>query len=90
MLGWEDAGCNVDYVKRPKITVTGPDGKPVIVGMPGVPVGDDPEIHFHGSWRSLATPVFAEVYVTKLLNRAEFRRHCDTYKTKAAIVGNLE
>ena len=55
--------------------------------MPG---GDGPEIIFHGTHRHLATPVFAEVYVTKLLNRAEFRRHCDAYQTKAAIVANLE
>jgi hypothetical protein len=88
MLGWEHAGCGLDYVKKPNITVTDPDGKPVNVGMPGDE--DSPEIHFHGSWRSLATPVFAEVYVSKLQSRAEFRRHCDAYQTKAAILANLE
>ena len=58
--------------------------------MPGAPVEDAPEIHFYGAHRYLATPVFAEVYVTKLLNRTEFRRHCDTYQSKAAILANLE
>ncbi len=87
MLGWEHANCTLGYVKEPGIKITGPDGQPVIFGMPG---GDGPEIIFHGTHRHLATPVFAEVYVTKLLNRAEFRRHCDTYQTKAAILSNLE
>jgi hypothetical protein len=32
---------------------------------------------------SLATPVVAEVYVTGLLDRDEFRRHCDAYVTRA-------
>jgi hypothetical protein len=87
MLGWEHANCTLGYVNQPSIKITDPDGKPVAFGMPG---GDGPEIHFQGSWRYLATPVFAEVYVTKLLNRTEFRRHCETYQTKAAILANLE
>ena len=83
MLGWEQANCSFGYVQEPGVKITGPDGKPV--------AGDDaPEVHFSGTHRALATPVFAEVYVTKLLNRTEFRRHCDTYQTKAAILANLE
>lgn len=88
MLGWEHANCTLGYVKEPAIKITGPDGKPAEFGKPG---GEEtPEIIFYGSHRYLATPVFAEVYVTKLLNRAEFRRHCDAYQTKAAILANLE
>lgn len=88
MLGWEHASCGLNYVQHPGIKITDPAGKQVAFGMPG---GEEtPEIHFHGNYRYLATPVFAEVYVTKLLNRAEFRRHCDAYKTKAAILANLE
>ncbi len=83
MLGWEQANCTFGYEQEPGVKITGPDGKPV--------AGDDaPEVHFHGTHRYLATPVFAEVYVTKILNRAEFRRHCDTYQTKAAILANLD
>ena len=37
----------------------------------------------------LAYPVTAEVYVTKILARDEFRQHCDRYKTRAAILANL-
>jgi hypothetical protein len=83
MLGWTASGAAYGYDQAPKATVTGPDGKPA--------AGEDaPELVFHGAWRQLATPVFAEVYVTKLLNRDEFRRHCDTYATQAAILSNLE
>lgn len=83
MLGWESAHSNVDYARHPAVKITDRDGKPV---------ADDagPEIIYYSSYRSLATPVFAEVYVTKLLNRVEFRQHCDAYQTKAAIIGNLE
>jgi hypothetical protein len=83
MLGWTSTGAAYGYDQMPTATVTGPDGKPA--------AGEDaPELVFHGTWRQLATPVFAEVYVTKLLNREEFRRHCDTYATQAAILSNLE
>jgi len=83
MLGWTASGAAYGYDQAPKVTVTGPDGKPA--------AGENaPEIVFHGTWRQLATPVFAEVYVTKLLNRDEFRRHCDAYATQAAILNNLE
>ncbi|MFN0017266.1 MAG: hypothetical protein ACKVP0_03340 [Pirellulaceae bacterium] len=83
MLGWEQANCSFGYVQEPGVKITSPDGKPV--------AGDDaPEVYFSGTHRSLANPVFAEVYVTKLLNRTEFRRHCDTYQTNAAILANLE
>ena len=88
MLGWEQANCTLGYVKEPGIKITGPDGKPSVFGTPG---GEEtPEVIFYGTHRYLATPVFAEVYVTKLLNRTEFRRHCDIYQTKAAILANLE
>jgi hypothetical protein len=31
----------------------------------------------------------AEVYVSQLLDRDEFRRHCDRFKTREAILANL-
>ncbi len=31
----------------------------------------------------------AEVYVTRVLDRTEFRQHCDRHKTYREIVGNL-
>ena len=38
----------------------------------------------------LVYPVTAEVYITQILNRDEFRKHCDTYKTQSAILKNLK
>ena len=38
----------------------------------------------------LAYPVTAEVYVDKILNRDQFRWHCDRYRTQSAILKNLE
>ena len=45
---------------------------------------------FHDASYSIAYPVMAEVYVTKILDRNEFRAHCDTYKTRSAILANLK
>ena len=33
--------------------------------------------------------LMAEVFVTRLLGRDEFRRHCDRYRTRDAILANL-
>lgn len=48
------------------------------------------DIVFTEAHRQLACPVTAEVYVTKILNRDEFRSHCDAYKTHSAILENLQ
>lgn len=83
VLGWTSSGAFYSYAQQPTATVTGPDGKPA--------AGEEaPELIFHGSGRALASPVFAEVYVSRLLNRDEFRQHCDAYATQAAILSNLE
>jgi hypothetical protein len=83
VLGWTSSPAVYGYAQQPAATVTGPDGKPA--------AGEEaPELIFNDSWRSLASPVFAEVYVSRLLNRDEFRQHCDAYATQAAILNNLE
>jgi hypothetical protein len=83
VLGWAASGAYYSYERQPTATVVGPDGKPA--------AGEDaPELIFHGSSRNLASPVFAEVYVSRLLDRDEFRQHCDAYATQAAILSNLE
>jgi len=40
-------------------------------------------------YREIAYPVFAEAYVSRLLDRDEFRAHCDRYKTRDRILQNL-
>lgn len=83
MLGWDGVYSSIEYAQQPAVKITDRDGQ-VVSGETG------PEVIFGGSYRELATPVFAEVYVSKILNRAEFRRHCDVYQTKGAILANLE
>lgn len=45
----------------------------------------DPEDERH----QLMFPVTAEIYVSTILDRAEFRKHCDTHRTRSAILANL-
>ena len=52
---------------------------------PGLPVGPAP-----ATLPRLAYPVMAEVYVNEILDREQFHRHCDTYKTKLAILAHLK
>jgi len=42
------------------------------------------------SFYPLAYPVFEEIYVSRLLDRDEFRAHCDRHKTRKAILANLD
>lgn len=46
-------------------------------------------MYFLGKVHTLPYLVTAEVYVTELLDRAEFRAHCDRHETYEQIVGNL-
>ena len=73
----------VSYATPPVIKeIKDPDGRLV---RP-----DDMDVRFlSDNWEgaSIAT---AEVYVTRLLNRNEFRQHCDRHKTYEAIISRLE
>ena len=83
MLGWGGASCEIDYVRHPAVSITNADGKPVAADT-------GPIVIFQKKKTGVSMPVFAEVYVTKLLNRAEFRRHCDVYLSEESILANLE
>jgi hypothetical protein len=83
MLGWQTQDAYVSYAKHPGLTATSEAGD-------AVDVTNTFDVHYWGQGLSLASPIFAEVWVTKLLNRDEFRRHCDTYVTPSAIAANLE
>jgi hypothetical protein len=48
-----------------------------------------PTVELCGDRYDLAVPVMAEVYISRLLDRDEFRLHCDRHKTKEAILSNL-
>lgn len=53
------------------------------------PTGEAPPVRFSSERHELAVPAMAAVYVGQLLDRDEFRRHCDRFSTRAAILGNL-
>jgi len=48
-----------------------------------------PHVTFDSTLREITYPVFAETYVTRLLDRDEFRAHCDRYKTRTEILRHL-
>jgi hypothetical protein len=50
---------------------------------------DEAVVEFERTSLTLVYPVTAEVYVDRILNRDEFRAHCDRYKTPSAILRNL-
>lgn len=79
-LGWTARPLEVDFARPPAAEVL-KEGRKIAEGQA--------EVHFDGRWYSLAYPVTAEVYVSEILNRDEFRKHCDRYKTRAAILQNL-
>jgi hypothetical protein len=81
-LGWASRSVEVDFEKPPAVTFLNHRG-----GDEGP--GATPEVTFRSATYPLVYPVTAEVYVSKILNRDEFRAHCDKYKTRSAILANL-
>jgi hypothetical protein len=80
-LGWSNRPVIIGFAKPPTHEVFQNGRK--------LDAKNSPEVVFTSSFQSLAYPVTAEVYVDKLLDRDEFRKLCDTYKTRAAILGQL-
>jgi hypothetical protein len=79
-LGWSQRPVHIGFAKPPTAEVS-QKGRKV-----------DPkkvELKFGSRYQNLSYPVTAEVYVSTILNRDEFRQHCDRYKTQAAILENL-
>jgi hypothetical protein len=81
-LGWTSQPVNVSFSKPPAAEIF--DGKGAKVDSNTV------HLQFVPCQYELAYPVTAEVYVGKLLDRDAFRRLCDTYKTREAILAHLE
>ena len=79
-LGWSQRPVNFWFATPPGVQVTR-DGKQA--------AADQAVVEFGNAHQSLAYPVTAEVYVEKILDRNEFRRHCDRYKTRSEILKNL-
>jgi hypothetical protein len=82
-LAWRTTPVMVDYRVRPNVLGVDPS-------RPSAkPAGEPPVVLFAGDRYELAVPVMAEVYVSRLLDRDEFRRHCDRFRTREAILANL-
>ena len=73
ILGWATRVLEVSFAKPPKVHII--NGRPRIV--------------FGSAFRRIAYPVFAEAYVSRLLDRDEFRAHCDRYRTRTEILRHL-
>ena len=70
-LGWRTTPVDVEYRVPPTVLAVEPSAG----GRAAV--GDPPPVLFSGDRYEFAVPVMAEVYVSRLLDRDEFRRHCD-------------
>jgi hypothetical protein len=79
-LGWAAEPLTVSFAQRPLFQVLDERGRP------------DPkkfDVIFADEEHELMFPVTAEIYVSAILDRAEFRKHCDTHRTRSAILANL-
>jgi hypothetical protein len=79
-LGWRRSPVSVSFVAPPFLLSCRPAG-----GGQAEP----PPVVFTGETHTLDTPVTAEVYIDRLLDRDEFRAHCDRHRTPQAILAAL-
>jgi hypothetical protein len=83
VLGVATKPLTISYKAYPAVVeIRDPGGKPVKTR--------DAEVEFHSEYHRIAYFATAEIYVTRLLNRTEFRQHCDKYKTYQTILSNLK
>jgi hypothetical protein len=79
-LGWAAEPLTVSFAQRLRFQILDEEGHP----DPGAL-----DIIFADERHQLMSPVTAEIYVSAILDRAEFRKHCDTHRTRSAILANL-
>jgi hypothetical protein len=92
-LGWTEKTVDVGFANPPRV-VSGPTPS-AAVRLRGLFRRVDthrqpPRIVFTDTQVTVACPVTVEVNVSRILTCDEFRRHCDKYKTRSAIIDNLE
>jgi hypothetical protein len=99
-LGWRTVPVDVEYRNEPVVLGVERPPEPEPTDRLGVlrrkfrrqpepqPAGPPP-VEFSCDRYEFAVPVLAEVYVSRLLDRDEFRRHCDRHRTRDAILANL-
>jgi hypothetical protein len=102
LLGWRTVPVDVEFRVPPTALAVEPAGPPGPEATDRLSVlrkkfrkapekipAETPRVQFDGARYEFAVPVMAEVYVEKVLDRDEFRRHCDRYRTRSAILANL-
>ena len=101
LLGWRRESMRVSYSKRPVVLAVererASDSRPARPSVPRTIFNPErqqehagpPSVEFVGESCEFAVPVMAEVYVERLLDRDEFRRHCGLYRTRSSILSNL-
>ena len=80
-LGWSTQDLDVSFSRPPRVAVADEKGQPL-----------PPErmrVEFESAYKLLIYPVTAETYVEKILDREEFQRHCDEFKTMRRILDSL-
>jgi len=83
-LGWRRVAVDAEYRVPPTVLAVDP-----LMSAEKKP-GQPPPVLFRGDRYQLAVPIMVEVYVERLLNRDEFRRHCDRFKSREAILESLK
>jgi hypothetical protein len=78
VMGYSVKPLSIWFEQIPEATITNAQGKPAKA-----------DLDFEGTEKSLIYPVSAEMYVSKLLDRSEFRTLCDRHKTQSAILKAL-
>jgi hypothetical protein len=100
LLGWRTVPVDVAYRKVPVVLGIERESPPEPTDRYTLlkrkfgrqaeqPPAGPPPVEFSGDRYEFAVPVMAEVYVTRLLDRDQFRRHCDRFRTREAILANL-
>lgn len=80
-LGWSGRPLELSFAEPPRIEMLDERGRLLPKG--------DVEVGLESCQRQVAYPVMAEVYVDRLLDRAEFRAHCDRFRTQEEIIARL-
>ena len=75
-LGWRETWIEASFVSNPKVEVL--EARRT-----------NPKLKFGSSTFCANHPVMAEVYVSELMDREEFRAHCDKHRTEEAILKHL-
>jgi hypothetical protein len=80
-LGWSEKTLDVAFFHRPRLAVFDDKGRPVSLPRK--------TLRFVPCSKPLFYPVMVETYVDRILNRKEFQRHCDEFRTPGRIVDAL-